>query len=157
MSSTRVLVWVRGRAKQKCSLTFCVFGQTRSKCSSSSTFPKSQPQQSLSTYGMPFHAPNTTLGYVLPHRNRARAFCNTTNVTQVAFTFVQRTLEAHVSCLHTSPNLAVVKELFNENHQHIIFHLFYIQHCVGKTWRGWGPNLLVDRAPCHRSNINRLH
>jgi hypothetical protein len=43
MSSTRVLVWVRGRVEQKRSLTFCVFGQIRSKCSSSSTFPKSQP------------------------------------------------------------------------------------------------------------------
>jgi hypothetical protein len=41
MSSTRVLLWVRGKAKQKRSLTFCVFGQTRSKCSSSFTFPKS--------------------------------------------------------------------------------------------------------------------
>jgi hypothetical protein len=42
--SARVLVWVRGKVEQKCSLTFCVFGQARSKCSSSSTFPKSQPQ-----------------------------------------------------------------------------------------------------------------
>jgi hypothetical protein len=41
MSSARVLVWVRGRVEQKRSLTFCVFGQIRSKCSSSSTFPKS--------------------------------------------------------------------------------------------------------------------
>ncbi len=29
-----VLVWVRGKAEKKCSLTFCVFEQTRSKCSS---------------------------------------------------------------------------------------------------------------------------
>jgi hypothetical protein len=49
-------MWVRGRAEQKHSLTLRVFGQTRSKCSSSSTFPKSQPQQRLSVYGMPFHA-----------------------------------------------------------------------------------------------------
>ncbi len=76
MSSTRMLVWVRGRAEQKCSLTFCVFGQTRSRCSSSSTFPKLQPQQNLSTYGMPFHAPSTTSSCMLPHRNRARAFRN---------------------------------------------------------------------------------
>jgi hypothetical protein len=48
MCSARVLVWVRGRVEQKRSLTFCVFGQIRSKCSSSSTFPKSQLQQSLS-------------------------------------------------------------------------------------------------------------
>jgi len=27
MSPVRVLVWVRARAEQKCSLTFCVFGQ----------------------------------------------------------------------------------------------------------------------------------
>jgi hypothetical protein len=43
MRSTRVLVWVRGKVEQKCSLTFCVFGQARSKCFSSSTFPRSQP------------------------------------------------------------------------------------------------------------------
>ncbi len=42
MSPTRMLVWVRGRAEQKHSLTFYVFGQTRSKCFSSSTFAKSQ-------------------------------------------------------------------------------------------------------------------
>jgi len=73
MSSARVLVWVRGRVEQKRSLTFCVFGQIRSKCSSSSTFSKSQPRQSLS-YGTPFHAPNTASSCVLPHRNRAKAF-----------------------------------------------------------------------------------
>jgi len=80
MSSTRVLVWVRGRVEQKRSLTFCVFGQMRSKCSSSSTFPKSQPQQSLSAYGTPFHAPSTASSYMLPNRNRARAFCNWTQL-----------------------------------------------------------------------------
>jgi hypothetical protein len=68
MSPARMFVWVRGKAKQKHSLTFCVFGETKSKCSSSSTFPKSQPQQSLSGYGTPFHGPNTTSSYVLPHR-----------------------------------------------------------------------------------------
>jgi len=41
MSLIRVLVWVRGKAEQKYSLTFYVFGQARSKCFSSSTFPKS--------------------------------------------------------------------------------------------------------------------
>ncbi len=41
MNLTRMLVWVRGKAEQKCSLTISVFGQTKSKCSSSSTFPKS--------------------------------------------------------------------------------------------------------------------
>ncbi len=35
MSSARMLVWVRGRVEQKRSLTFYVFGQIRSKCSSS--------------------------------------------------------------------------------------------------------------------------
>ncbi len=39
MSSARVFMWVRGRAEQKRSLTFCVFGQTKNKCFSSSTFP----------------------------------------------------------------------------------------------------------------------
>jgi hypothetical protein len=68
-SLARVLMWVRGRVEQKHSLIFCVFGQIRSKCSSSSTFPKSQPRQSLSTYGTPFHAPSTASNYVLSHRN----------------------------------------------------------------------------------------
>jgi hypothetical protein len=45
MSSTKVLVWARGRAKQKRSLTFSVFGQTRSKSSSSSTFPNCNPDK----------------------------------------------------------------------------------------------------------------
>jgi hypothetical protein len=76
MNSRRVFMWVRGKAEQKHSLTFCVFGQVRSRCSSSSTFPKSQPQQSFSVYGMPFHAPNTTSSCVLSHRNWAIAFCS---------------------------------------------------------------------------------
>ncbi len=74
MSSTRMIVWVKGRVEQMRSLTFYVFVQARSKCSSSSTFPKSPPQQSLLTYGTPFHAPSTTSSCVLPHRNRAIAF-----------------------------------------------------------------------------------
>jgi hypothetical protein len=65
---------MRGRVEQKHSLTFYVFGQIRSKCSSSFTFPKSQPWQSLSVYGTPFHAPSTASSYMLPHWNRARAF-----------------------------------------------------------------------------------
>ncbi len=76
MSTTRVLVWVRGMAKQKCSLTFCVFGQTMSMCFSSSTFFKSQLQQSLSAYNTPFHTLSTTSSCVLSHRNQARAFHN---------------------------------------------------------------------------------
>jgi len=67
-------VWVKGRVEQKCSLTFCVFGQIRSKCSSSSTFPKLQPRQSFFAYGTPFHAPSTASSYVLPHQNWSRAF-----------------------------------------------------------------------------------
>jgi hypothetical protein len=74
MNSTKVLVWVRGRVEQKHSLTFCVFGRIRSKCSSSSTFPKSQLRQSLFAYGTPFHAPNIASSCVLPHRNQARTF-----------------------------------------------------------------------------------
>jgi hypothetical protein len=80
MSSTRVLMWVRGRAEQKRSLTFCVFGQTRNMCFSSSTFPKLQPQQNLSTYGTPFHGPSTTLSCMLPHQNWAKAFCSWTQL-----------------------------------------------------------------------------
>ncbi len=74
MSSARMFMWVRGTVEQKRSLTFCVFGHIRSKCSSSSTFPKSQPRQSLSTYGTPFHALSTASSCVLSHRNRARVF-----------------------------------------------------------------------------------
>jgi hypothetical protein len=58
---------------------------------------------------------------------------NTTDVTQVAFAFVQHTLEAQVSYLHISFDLAVGKELFNESQLHIILHLTSIQHFVGKT------------------------
>jgi hypothetical protein len=63
---------------------------------------------------------------------------NTTNVTQVVFALVQHTLEAQVSCLYASFNLMVGKELFNESQLHIILHLFYTQHCVGKL-EGVGP------------------
>jgi hypothetical protein len=80
MSSTRVLMWVRHRVEQKRPLTFCVFGQIRSKCFSSSTFPKLQFRQSLSAYGTPFHAPSTASSYMLPHRNQARAFCSCTQL-----------------------------------------------------------------------------
>ncbi len=76
MSSARLLVGVRGKAEQKRSLTFCVFGQARSRCFSSSTFPKSQLRQNLSVYGTPFHAPSTTSSCVLSHQNWARTFHN---------------------------------------------------------------------------------
>jgi hypothetical protein len=69
---------------------------------------------------------------------------NIADVTQVVFALVRHTLEAQVSYLHAGPNLAIGKELFNESHPHIIFHLFKIQHCVGKTLRGWGSSLLVN-------------
>ncbi len=55
---------------------------------------------------------------------------NTTDVTQVAFALIPRTLETQVSCL-----LAIGEKLFNENQPHIMLHLFYTQHCVWKTWR----------------------
>jgi len=74
MSLARVLMWVKGRVEQKRSLTFCVFGHIKNKCSSSSTFPKLESRQSLFAYGTPFHAPSTTSSYVLPHRNWARVF-----------------------------------------------------------------------------------
>jgi hypothetical protein len=51
----------------------------------------------------------------------------------------------------------VGKELFNEIQPHIILHPFYTQHCVGKTWRGWGPNLLVNWTSRRRSSTNWLH
>jgi hypothetical protein len=40
---------------------------------------------------------------------------NTVDVTQVVFALVRHTFEAQVSGLHINPNLAVGKELFNEN------------------------------------------
>jgi hypothetical protein len=58
---------------------------------------------------------------------------NTTDVTQVAFTFVRHILEVQVSCLHVGPNIAIDKEFFNESQLHIILHPFYTQHCVGET------------------------
>jgi hypothetical protein len=76
MSLARVLMWVRGRAKQKRSLIFCVFGHTRSKCFSSFTFPKSQLRWNLFAYGMPFHTSNITSSCVLPHQNWANVFHN---------------------------------------------------------------------------------
>jgi hypothetical protein len=102
MSSTRVLMWVRGRAEQKRSLNFCVFGETTSKCFSSSTFPKLQPQQSLFVYGTPFHTPNTTSSYMLPHRNRAKVFRNWTQFMShsLAFTLIWHTFQAQISCMH---------------------------------------------------------
>jgi hypothetical protein len=69
------------------------------------------------------------------------------NFTQVAFAFIRHTLETQISCMHAGPNFAIGKELFNESQLHIILHPFYTQHCVGKTWKGWGPSLLVDGAP----------
>jgi hypothetical protein len=79
---------------------------------------------------------------------------NTTDVTQVTFTFIGHTLEVQIFCLHAGLNLAVGKELFNESQSHIILHPFYIQHCVRKTWKGWGPNLLVDWASHCRFSPN---
>jgi len=75
-----MLVRVKGRVEQKRSLTFCVFGQIRSKCFSFSTFPKSQPRQSFSVYGTPFHTPSTASSCVLPHRNWVKAFRNWTQL-----------------------------------------------------------------------------
>jgi hypothetical protein len=74
------------------------------------------------------------------------------DVTQVAFALVRHTFETQVFCLHVHPNLAVSKELFNESQPHII-----LRHCVGKTWRGWGPSLLVVQAFRRRFSTNRLH
>ncbi len=72
---------------------------------------------------------------------------NIANVTQVVFAFIQHTLEAQISCLHVGLNLTIGKELFNESRLHIIFHPFYTQHCVGKTWKGWSPTSYLIRPP----------
>ncbi len=108
--------------------------------------------------------------HTLPHTQHCLKLCVATSkpgqsfpqldivdVTQVSFTFVQHTLEAQVSCLHVGPSLADSKEVFNESQSHIILQPFYIQHYVGEAWRGWDPNLLVDRASCCRSTTNWLH
>ncbi len=129
-----MLMWVRGKAKQKRSLTFCVFGQTRSMCSS----PLPSPSRNLDKAFQRMARLSTHLALpqaVCCHTETGQNFpqLNTTNVTQVAFTFVRHTLEVQVSCLYAGLDLTVGKELFNESQPHIILHLFYTQHCVGKT------------------------
>ncbi len=82
---------------------------------------------------------------------------NIIDVTQVVFALVQHTLEAQVSCLHVGPNFVVGKELSNESQSHIILHPFYIQYCVGKTQKGWGPSLLIGWASHRKFSTNDLH
>jgi hypothetical protein len=85
---------------------------------------------------------------------------NIADVTQVVFTLVQHTLEAQVSCLHVGLDFAVSKELFNETQSHIILHLFYSQHCVGKLQGGgvaasWLIEpFVIDLAPTSCTSYN---
>jgi len=141
MSSARVLVWVRGRVEQKRSLTFCVFGQIRSKYSSSSTFPKSQPRQNLSMYGTPFHAPSTASSCVLPHRNQARAFCNWTQL--MSHKYLSLSYDIPLKCKYLVcmlvPILRLVKS-FSMKASHILsFTLFTFNIVWGKPRRGGIP------------------
>ncbi len=127
------------------------------------------PQVAASTkplsYGTPFYAPSTTSSCVLPHRNQGQSFpqLNIADITQIAFVFVQHTLEMQVSYLYVGPNFTVGKEFFNESEPHIILHLFYTQHCVKKTWRGgaracWliGP-LIVNLTPTCCINCSAIN
>jgi hypothetical protein len=158
MNLTRMLVCVKGRAKLKHSLTFCVF-----EIQGISVFhPLPSPSHSLDKTSLRMASLSTHLAlpqaacchietmpkfFVAEH-----SWCDTS-----IFHSIRHTLVAQVSCLHVGPNFAVGKELFNENYLHIIFHPFYTQHCVGKTWRGWGPKLLVGWASHHISSTNKLH
>ncbi len=155
MSSVRVLVWVRGKVKQKRSLTFCVFGQIRSKCSSSSAFPKLQLQQSLSVYGTPFHAPSTASSCVLPHRNRARAFCSWTQLMSYKYLSLSYDIPLKRKYLVCTlvPILRLVKNFSMKASRILSFTLFTFNIVWGKPGGGeiptsWliGP-LVVDLPP----------
>jgi hypothetical protein len=141
MSSARVLVWVRGKVEQKRSLTFCVFRQIRSKCFSSSTFPKSQLRQSLSVYGTPFHAPNTTSSYVLPHRNRARAFRSWTQLMSYKYLLLSYNIPLKHKYLVCTlvPILRLVKSFSMKSSCILSFTLFTFNIVWGKPGGGGIP------------------
>jgi len=141
MCSARVLVWVKGRVEQKRSLTFCVFGQIRNKCSSSSTFPKSQLRQSLFTYGTLFHAPSTASSCVLPHRNRARAFRNWTQLMShkyLSFSYDIPLKRKYLIC--TLVPISWLVKSFSMKTNHILsFTLFTFNIVWGKLGGGGVP------------------
>jgi hypothetical protein len=156
-------VWVRGRVEQKRSLTFYVFGQIRSKCSSSSTFPKSQPQQSLSVYGTPFHAPSTTSSYVLPHQNQAKTFRSWTQLMSHKYLSLSYNIPLKRKYLVCTlvPILRLVKS-FSMKANHILsFTLFTFNIVWGKPRGGGIPTswligpLVVDLPPTGCTSLAR--
>ncbi len=155
MSSTKVLVWVRGRVKQKHSLTFCVFGQIRSKCSSSSTFPKSQLRQNLSVYGTPFHTPSTASSCVLPHRNRARTFRNWTHLMSQKYLSLSYDIPLKRKYLVCTlvPISRLVKSFLTKANRILSFTLFTFNIVWGKPGGGGIPTswligpLVIDLPP----------
>ncbi len=147
-------MWVKGKVEQKRSLTFCVFGQIRSKCSSSSTFPKSQPQQSLSMYGTPFHTPSTASSCVLPHRNRAKTFRSWTQLMSHKYLSLSYDpLKRKYLVCTLVPILQLVK-IFSMKASHILsFTLFTFNIVWGKPGGGGIPTswlirpLVIDLPP----------
>jgi hypothetical protein len=162
MNSTKVLVWVSGKAKQKRSLTFWVFGQTRSKCSSSSTFPKSQPQQSLSAYGTPFHTPSTTSSYELPHQNRARTFCSWTQL--MSHKWFLLSYDIPLKCKYLVYTLISILQLMKNFSMKanciLCFTLFTLNIVWGKLGGGGAPASwlikppIVDLAPTNYTSCS---
>ncbi len=156
-------MWVKGRVEQKRSLTFCVFGQIRSKCSSSSTFPKSQPRQSLSVYGMPFHAPSTASSCVLPHRNRARAFRSWTQL--MSHKYLSLSYDIPLKCKYLVCTLVPISRLvksFSMKVSRILsFTLFTFNIVWGKPGGGGIPTswligpLVVDLPPTGCTSLAR--
>jgi len=155
MSLARVLVWVRGRVEQKCSLTFCVFGQIRSKCFSSSTFPKSRPRQSLLVYGTPFHAPSIASSCVLPHQNRARAFRSWTQLMSHKYLLLSYDIPLKHKYLVCTlvPISQLVKNFSMKASRILSFTLFTFNIVWGKLGGGGIPTsrligpLVVDLPP----------
>jgi len=163
MSSARMLVWVRGKVEQKRSLTFYVFGHIRSKCSSSSTFPKSQLRQSLFVYGMPFHAFSTTSSCVLPHRNWAKAFRSWT--VDVIQKYLSLSYDIPLKRKYLICTLVPISRLvksFSMKASHILsFTLFTFNIVWGKPRGGGIPtswligHLVVDLPPTGCTNLAR--
>jgi hypothetical protein len=163
MSSARVLVWVKGKVEQKHSLTFCVFRQIRSKCSSSFTFLKSQPQQSLSTYGTPFHAPSIASSYMLPHQNRARAFRSWTQL--MSHKYLSLSYNIPLKCKYLVYTLVPISRLvksFSMKASRILsFTLFTFNTVWGKPGGGGVPTswlirpLVVDLTPTSCTSLTK--
>ncbi len=146
-SLARVLVWVRGRVEQKHSLTFCVFGQTKSKCFSSSTFPKSQFQQSLSTYGTPFHTPNTTSSCELPHWNRAKTFYSWTQLMSQLLLSYDIPLKRKYLVCTLIPILQLVNSFSMKASYILSFTFFTLNIGWGKPEGGGASALWLIRPP----------